>query len=50
MDNDYVFLMSLRDFHGLDWYKSAKYLHPDKKIEIVTAKKDDSTKLVNAAF
>lgn len=36
MNCDYVFLLSLRDFHGLDWYRSAVKLYPNKSIEIIT--------------
>lgn len=31
-----VFLCGARDFHAMDWYKSARKLYPEKKFTIVT--------------
>ncbi len=36
MINTLVFLCGARDFHAMDWYKSAKELVPDKEIIILT--------------
>jgi hypothetical protein len=36
MNNQLVFLCGARDFHAMDWYKSAKELLPDKEIYLLT--------------
>ena len=36
MSNKLVFLCAARDFHAMDWYKSAKELLPEKEIYILT--------------
>ena len=36
MSNQLVFLCGARDFHAMDWYKSAKELLPEKDVFILT--------------
>ena len=49
MANPLVFLCGARDFHAMDWYKSAKELLPSKDIYILTdlIKGEGFRKLIN---